>query len=969
MTSAPDRRDSGTGEDERALVGNEPLLLDGAGTMHVVVSGTVAVFCAETDGGVAVGPRRFLFRVGAGEPLISVPGAPGRRLRLIAVAAAAARLRDVPLATARGRSGTLPAPFVTRIEQWVNRVGRLLTGFEPPVVTRKVEDDGAVALDDGQCLRPASDRVAWMAVERGTVHCMGAAEMPLAAGDGVLPVGSPMWVTAAGAATVRARATNSLTDAAELVAALSHLDRIVLAHLQREALAADDAERRRLQERGRRQAHLTDAALEDLAAVLDPRDVPATCDTSLLTVLTAVGDALGVEIKPPGRSEDMGRVADPLDAIARASRVRTRRVLLSGAWWRQDCGPLVAYSADEERRPLALLQGRRQRYEIFDPVTRERTPVDAATAATLDPEAVMLYRPLPARKLTLWDLVRFSLAGRGRDLAFILMTGTAATLLGMLTPQATALLMDQAIPEANVRLLLELGLALAAAAFGQAVFALAEGVVSMRLGLGTEAASQAAVWDRLLSLKPSFFRKYSSGDLQSRALAANDVGRELNGATLRTIFTSFLALLNLGLLLYYSAKLALIAVVVTAVALAVTASFGAAVRRKIIVLEDLRGAFYGLVIQLVGGVSKLRVAGAEQRAYTTWVRRYTEQLRVMFAAQRLEDYVVIFNGVVPTLGTISLFWFGYGQMLAEGAAKPLSIGTFLAFNAAFGTFLGGATSLSNTIIGMLDTMTRGKRIRPILEAQPEVDPSKSDPGRLAGRVELERIVFRYRDDGPKILDDISLRAEPGEFIALVGPSGSGKSTVFRLLLGFEAPESGAVLFDGQDVAGLDVTAVRRQLGVVLQSGRLNTGSIYDNIACGSLVSLDEAMEAARDAGLESDLAQMPMGLHTVVSEGGGNLSGGQRQRLLIARALVVRPCILLFDEATSALDNRTQSVVGESLARRSVTRIVIAHLLSTVRSASRIYVLDEGCIVQQGTFEELTASEGPFARMMARQMV
>jgi ABC-type bacteriocin/lantibiotic exporter with double-glycine peptidase domain len=292
----------------------------------------------------------------------------------------------------------------------------------------------------------------------------------------------------------------------------------------------------------------------------------------------------------------------------------------------------------------------------------------------------------------------------------------------------------------------------------------------------------------------------------------------------------------------------------------------------------------------------------------------------------------------------------------------------LAFNAAFGTFISGVTDLSNTLTNIIGIVPLWERAKPILQGMPESDPSKADPGRLMGQIAIEHITFRYREDGPLIVEDVSIHINPGEFVAIVGPSGSGKSTIFRLLLGFEAPLSGSVYYDGQDLAGLDIQAVRRQLGVVLQNGRISAGSLFDNLTCGALATLDEAWEAARMAGLAEDIEQMPMGMHTVVSEGGTNLSGGQRQRLLIARSLIGNPKIILMDEATSALDNRTQAIVTESLDKLNVTRVVIAHRLSTIRNADHIYVIEAGRLVEVGSFEELVNQRGLFARLVARQL-
>jgi ATP-binding cassette subfamily C protein len=299
----------------------------------------------------------------------------------------------------------------------------------------------------------------------------------------------------------------------------------------------------------------------------------------------------------------------------------------------------------------------------------------------------------------------------------------------------------------------------------------------------------------------------------------------------------------------------------------------------------------------------------------------------------------------------------------------LSLGTFLGFNAAFNSFMKESSSVSNTVTEGLQVVPLWKRTQPLLKASPEVSYGKIDPGRLSGGLELKAVSFRYYTEGALILDGIDIYAKPGEFVALVGSSGSGKSTLMRLLLGFETPLAGHIYYDKQDLSSLDVESVRRQLGTVLQNGQLLSSSIFDNIACGARVSSDEVWEAAQLAGIADDIANMPMQLQTIIGEGSSNISVGQRQRILIARALVLKPKILLFDEATSALDNRTQDIVSRNLEALQVTRFVIAHRLSTIYNADRIYVLEKGRIVQRGTFTELAAEEGIFAQLMARQII
>jgi ABC-type bacteriocin/lantibiotic exporter with double-glycine peptidase domain len=300
--------------------------------------------------------------------------------------------------------------------------------------------------------------------------------------------------------------------------------------------------------------------------------------------------------------------------------------------------------------------------------------------------------------------------------------------------------------------------------------------------------------------------------------------------------------------------------------------------------------------------------------------------------------------------------------------EELSIGKFLAFSAAFMTFLHATISASGAVLSLISAVPLYERTKPILDALPEPTEGKLQPGSIKGRIEFSHVYFRYKPGDPLVLHDLSLQVEPGEFVAIVGPSGSGKSTLTRLLLGFEKPESGTVLLDGLDLAGLDIQMVRRQFGVVLQGGKLMPGDIFRNIVGNSLLTLDDAWEAARLSGLEDDIREMPMGMHTVLGEGSSTLSGGQRQRLMIARAIVNRPRVLIFDEATSALDNRTQDIVSRSLENLKVTRLVIAHRLSTIQSANRIYVIEKGHLVQTGTFTQLRDSPGPFANMIKRQI-
>ncbi|MCW5317193.1 NHLP bacteriocin export ABC transporter permease/ATPase subunit [Nostoc sp. KVJ3] len=747
-----------------------------------------------------------------------------------------------------------------------------------------------------------------------------------------------------------------------------HADLLLCLHQldQKETLTRSE----QFRSRQRLNQEASDRAVNNLTAIFRRKEAEFFQEgTALLIAAGAVGRAMGIDIRPPGRSEDPKRVKDPLEAIARASRIRTRRVILRGAWWEFDSGAILAYTAQDER-PLALLPGSGNRYEIFDPEQMRRIPLTANTAQLISPVAYVFYRPFPEKVLKSVEIFKFATKGILRDGATVLILGAVIAILGMLVPQATGILIDNAIPSADRGLIFQIALGLVAVNFGSTLLDLVQNVATTRAQALAEVQTQAATWDRLLKLPPPFFRKYTIGDLQARVSGITHLNEILTGTVMRSLFDSLFSLLNLGLLLSYNAQLALVAIAVAAVNIAITFFSFFVSRQKMIPMQEITGEISGLTVQLIGGVTKLRVSGSEERAFAYWSKKFGQQLNLMLSTEAIEDSVTLLNMILPTVSSIAVYALAITlivQAQSQGQTG-FSTGTFLAFNAAFGTFVGGVTGLSGTIIKLMEVNIIWERVKPILEAKPEVDDDKTDPGRLMGGIKLDRVSFRYGEDRPLTLDKVTIEAKAGEFIALVGPSGSGKSTTIRLMLGFEQPEEGTIYYDGQDLSGLDIWAVRRQLGVVLQNGRINSASIFENICSGALVTMDEAWEAARMAGFAQDIEQMPMGMHTVISEGGTNLSGGQRQRLLISRSLVLKPRILIFDEATSALDNRTQAIVSESLEQLKVTRIVIAHRLSTIRNADRIYVIVAGEVKQVGNFEELMSQPGMFADLMARQV-
>jgi NHLM bacteriocin system ABC transporter ATP-binding protein len=688
----------------------------------------------------------------------------------------------------------------------------------------------------------------------------------------------------------------------------------------------------------------------------------------LVRACTAIGKHAGVALVVPETVLNT-TAKDPIRTISRASGIRSRRLVLKGDWWKQESGPMLA-SREAGGLPVALLPRSGRGYSLYDPSLHE-TPqnaerVDAAVSATLTGVAYSFIRPLPNKKLNLKDLLVFGLYGCGRDMAAIAAAGLGASLLSLVLPFMTGIIFDTIIPGAERHQLVQAVVFLAASAATMILFTAVRSYAVLRMEGRMDFCLQTAVWDRLLKLPVPFFRNYSAGDLATRSLAINRIREMLTGDTLSAILSGIFSCTSFFLLFYYSAPLAVVAVALIAVDVVVLIVSSLLRLRYQRALSAAEGRIAGLVFEFINGIAKLRVSGVESRAFARWAAEFTSKKRQDFLARRLSNVLTFFDSIFPALASAVLFLTLAVTMDKPGGA--LTTGSFLAFNAAFGQLTGAVLGLASVAISLLDVVPLYERARPILETLPEVGTFKTDPGVLKGNIEVSHAFFRYGEDSPIVLNDVSIQIPAGQFVAIVGPSGSGKSTLLRLLLGFEKLQSGSIYFDGQDFAGLDAEEVRAQMGIVLQSGKLMSGDVLTNIAGSGFITVDDAWRAARIAGLEQDIKDMPMGMYTLVGEGGAGFSGGQRQRLMIARAVAGSPRILVFDEATSALDNRTQALVSSALETLQATRIVVAHRLSTVVKTDRIFVLDQGRVVQSGTYAELIDQKGLFASLAKRQL-
>ncbi len=944
-----------------ALDSRIPRVLDHHGYVLQVVAGRVDLFAVHLVGKGVQRARHYLFRVETGGIILDLPQLthePGERVHVIAVGGPGAE------AVIKSRE---EIDSFGLIADWIGALGTVMAGPNVDWSIREAEMDQRCELAAGERRRGAAQDILWASVEAGSIRLMGVEPAYLLTGPPAL-IASGMWIEAQEQSSVVVFTQESPPGGKDLWPAIDQFHLRAMTCIQH-ALAADASrEAQRLLHRVEISRSQTKEVFQQLLAVIVRRsqrgEVGTDAHDPLLAVCRMVGDAINLPIVRPGERIPARKEFEDIVEIARASQLRVRRTLLRADWWKRDVGPLVAWHGDE-RNPVALMPASRGRYVMVEPGLGVNRVINEAVAEELSTEAAMFYRTLPARPLSLWDLLVFSIRTAPADLIRILAGGSLLGLLSLAAPLIVRELVDSVIPRTELDQLVFCAAALAVTAVAMAGVQIMQGIAMLRLEGLLDWKLQAAVIDRLLRLPASFFREYTVGDLVDRAVGIDAIRRVFTGQTLRSLLAGMFCWFSFFPMFYFDYRLALIATALTMVRAGLIIAVSAVRLHHETRHFNLQGKLEGLVLQLLAGVGKLRVADATVRALAGWTKQFAAQKRHFIISQRAANALGVVETSFPVVATLIIF------AAAEASGSPLigDVGNFLAFFTAFGqamAFIGeAATGISDSLIAIPHL----SRIRPLIGSTLEFSEDRRSGGALSGSFELSRVTFRYAAGGPPVLDNVSLRVAAGEYVAIVGPSGSGKSTMFRLLLGFEKPEAGAIFFDGKAIDTLDISALRRQMGVVLQNGKLASGSVYENICGGMQLPVEQVWEAARLASLEAELNAMPMGIHTVIAEGVSTISGGQRQRLMIARAIARRPRILLFDEATSALDNQSQAVVSDSLGRLNVTRIVIAHRLSTVREADRIVVLLEGKIVQTGTFAELSETPGVFADLIQRQLL
>ena len=659
--------------------------------------------------------------------------------------------------------------------------------------------------------------------------------------------------------------------------------------------------------------------------------------------------------------ENIVEIHEQIQYLFEPSGVMWRHMRLRGKWWKDSMGPILGET--KEGRPVALIPKAFSGYRYFDYESGKELKVDATINEMLKEDAICFYRPLPQKELTGKDLILFLLGNIGMDDKLLLgFAALGVTLLGLITPAANTLIFSHIIPAGQMSMVLSVAFLLFGAAISTFLMNITKTLVQTKIETKMSVILESAVMGRVINMPVQFFKNYNSGDLANRVRALESICSILANGVLGMGLMAVFSLSYILQIIQISSQLAGTAFLVILIQL-IIAFLGAwgqirVLRKKIRASSKVEG----VVFALYSGIQKIKMSGSEKRAFVKWAGVYHNEADADYNPPMLVKIQKAVSPAVALFGTLLIYWVS--------VKNEITVANYVAFNVAYGM-------VSTAILSLVATVSTVAMIKPILElaqpildTPPEISENKEIVKSVSGTIELNQVSFRYQEDTPLIIDDLSLKINRGQYVAIVGTTGCGKSTLMRLMLGFEKPDTGAVYYDGRDIQKVDLKSLRRQIGVVMQNGKLFSGDIFANITISApWLALQDAWDAAEKAGIAQDIREMPMGMFTMIGEGAGGISGGQRQRLMIARAIAPKPKILMLDEATSALDNITQRQVSDALAELKSTRIVIAHRLSTIKACDRIIVLDKGRIIEDGTYEELNAKGGFFSELVKRQQL
>lgn len=670
-----------------------------------------------------------------------------------------------------------------------------------------------------------------------------------------------------------------------------------------------------------------------------------------------------IELAPYDRIRQAAGKKFNLSDISRVSHFTAREVVLAGEWYKKDSGALLAFTR-EGNRPVPCIPKGPRHYEYYDPETGSRKMIDAAFAEGLNSKGYAFYRPFPDKPIGKWDLFLFGMSKVYKsDILRLVALALLGTLVGLLIPVLTQQVYDLFIPSGETDTLISVGFMILCCALGNISFTIVKNLASFRSMNSMKYATQNATLDRLFNLPESFFRDYEAAELAQRSMGVSMIYEVLANYLVQTALAVLFSTLYLVRMINTSGEMSSVALILLLAVILVLIWLGIRQTKyeKEKMLADLDAK--SSIFQLITAIEKIRISASEQRAIQRYLDHFTRSQSINAKKERTTNLVSVVSVIVP--GIFSLIFY---RMMIRGGIN-LSVGEYSGFAACFGAVSAAAFAFVQGFLRINMLKPIYEHIRPILETLPESMEDTELPEDLTGELEISHVTFSYSADEEPVLSDLSMHIRSGEYVAIVGPSGCGKSTLLKLLLGFEKPKKGKIFYDNKDIDYLDKRELRKKFGVVLQDGGMIAGSIYDNIRIGAPnVDMKRVEEVVAEVGLKEDIEGMPMGLHTVVSEGAGTISGGQRQRILIARAIAGKPSILFLDEATSALDNVTQNLVVDTLENIKATKVVIAHRLSTVRRCDRIIVMDGGRIIEEGNFDTLMEKKGFFYDLAVRQL-
>ena len=716
-----------------------------------------------------------------------------------------------------------------------------------------------------------------------------------------------------------------------------------------------------IEERRAADKELLEAAFVKAAgAVVGMRGMERIFDESILAK-DAVDEVMKYfRFKPVELPDDITDPNEQLDYILRKHGVMKREVELTKGWYKDAFGPMLAFTK-EDKLPVAMLPSKISGYTYTDPKTGESLKMNAKRAELFEKDAICFYRPLPQKELKVKDLLMYIRnCITFKDTFAVTVATTILTIIGLIMPRVVRLLTGPVRLSGRPSALVGVAISMICVALAMELTTSIRGMLTSRLNMKVSVGVESSMMMRLIALPAAFFRKFSPGELRSRASSVMQLSTVLIEIMLTVSTGGFSSAIYILQIFSFASALVVPTLIIALLTMAVSAAATVSQVRLNRRLMDSTAKESGMSFGLISGVQKIKLSGAEKRGFAKWLNLYSDVAEMTYNPPLFIKINTVITLAISLFGNIVLYYLA----IKSGVSQA----NFFAFTAAYGMVMGTVATISDIALSAAQIKPILEMAEPFLEIAPETSEGREIVTDITGSVDLEHVSFRYDDSMPYVLDDMSLKVKPGEYLAVVGKTGCGKSTLVRLLLGFEKPEKGVVYYDGKDINNLDLPSLRRKIGTVMQDAGLFQGDIYSNIVITAPeLGMDEAWEAAEKAGIADDIREMPMGMSTYVSEGSGGISGGQRQRLMIARAIAPKPKLLIFDEATSALDNKTQRQVSEALDEMGCTRIVIAHRLSTIKHCDRIVVLDGGHIIEDGTYDELIKKGGYFADLVERQ--